>query len=259
MKKGINVLSLFDGISCGQIALKRANIKVENYFASEIDKYAIQVTQKNHPNTIQIGDVVNISNVENIDLIIGGSPCQSFSIAGDNTGFDGKSGLFWEYVRVLNETKPKYFILENVVMKKEWRDIITEAVGVEPIEINSNLVTAQGRKRLYWTNIPNVTQPKDKGILLKDILTSGIPYREKSQTILSTIYKENAKSMVKRKKWGLLVNENGLDRKFNPIECERLQSLPDNYTDCISDTQRYKSTGNGWSVDVITHIMSFIP
>lgn len=138
----MNVLSLFDGLSCGQIALNRAGVKYDNYYASEIDQYAIKVTQHNYPNTIQLGDIHNIKGTElpYINLLMGGSPCQSFSSAGNRTGFDGKSGLFWEYVRILNEVKPKYFLLENVKMKKEWEEIITKEMGVEPILINSNLV-----------------------------------------------------------------------------------------------------------------------
>ena len=161
---GINVLSLFDGMSCGQIALERTGIKVNNYFASEIDKYAIQVTQKNYPNTKQLGSIVELkgNDLPKIDLLFGGSPCQSFSRAGDGTGFDGSSKLFWEFVRVLNEVKPTYFLLENVIMKKEWEDVITEALGVEPIEICSDKFVPQKRRRLYWTNIPNVKQPKQK-------------------------------------------------------------------------------------------------
>ena len=145
----MNVLSLFDGVSCGQLALQRAGVEVENYFASEIDKHAISVTQHHFPNTVQLGSVVGLdtSTLPKIDLLIGGSPCQSFSRSGDNTGFDGKSGLFWEYVRILNETKPTYFLLENVVMKKEWENIITEAIGVEPVMIDSKFFSAQKRQR----------------------------------------------------------------------------------------------------------------
>lgn len=170
----MNVLSLFDGISCGQIALNKLGIKYDNYFASEIDKYAIQITQKNYPNTKQIGSVVDVKakDLPKIDLLIGGSPCQDLSKAKtDGEGLDGeRSRLLWEYVRLLKELKPKYFLLENVVMKKEWADIISNEIGVEPIKINSNLVSAQNRKRMYWTNIPNVEQPKDKNILLGDII-----------------------------------------------------------------------------------------
>ena len=168
----LTVLSLFDGISCGQIALARAGITVKQYFASEIDKHAIKVTQSRHPDTIQLGDILDldVSILPEIELLIGGSPCQSFSVAGDGTGFDGKSKLFWEFVRILKELKPKYFLLENVKMKSSWRDIITETVGVEPIEINSALVSGQHRRRYYWTNIPGNTQPKDQEISLSDVL-----------------------------------------------------------------------------------------
>ena len=170
-------MSLFDGISCGQIALNRAGVKVNNYFASEIDKHAIKVTQHNYPNTVQVGDVTTVkcADLPKIDLLIGGSPCQGFSFAGKQLNFDDpRSKLFFEFVRLLKETKPKYFLLENVLMKKEYEQIITDHLGIEPIFINSALVSAQNRKRLYWTNIPNVTEPKDKGILLKDITEDGL-------------------------------------------------------------------------------------
>ena len=170
----MNVLSLFDGISCGQIALNRAAIKIDNYYASEIDKDAISVTQFNYPNTIQLGDVRKLKGnmLPKIDLLIGGSPCQDLSKAKtEGKGLVGeKSSLFYEYLRLLNEVKPKYFLLENVLMKKDYRDIITKELGVNPILINSSLVSAQNRERLYWTNIPNITIPKDKNILLKDII-----------------------------------------------------------------------------------------
>lgn len=169
----MNVLSLFDGISAGQLALKRVGIEVDNYFASEVDKYAIKVTQSNFPNTVQIGNVEQVSavNLPKIDLLIGGSPCQGFSPSGKGLNFeDPRSRLFFEYVRLLNEVCPKYFLLENVKMKKEWVKIISDMLGTEPVEINSSLVSAQNRKRLYWTNIPNVTIPEDKGILLKDVI-----------------------------------------------------------------------------------------
>ena len=168
----MNVLSLFDGVSCGQLALQRAGVEVENYFASEIDKHAISVTQHHFPNTVQLGSVVGLdtSTLPKIDLLIGGSPCQSFSRSGDNTGFDGKSGLFWEYIRILNELKPTYFLLENVVMKKEWENIITEAIGVEPVMIDSKFFSAQKRQRLYWTNI-NIKNQKCVYILNYQILT----------------------------------------------------------------------------------------
>ena len=179
----MKVLSLFDGISCGRLALERAGIPVEKYYASEIDKYAIQIAQKNYPDTIQIGDVTKLNYLEllDIDLVIGGSPCQGFSFAGKQLNFnDPRSKLFFEFVRAVKTIKPKYFLLENVKMKQEFQDIISEQLGVRPIEINSSLVSAQNRKRLYWTNIPNVTVPADKGILLKDILHEFTDIPEKS-------------------------------------------------------------------------------
>jgi len=190
-------LSLFDGISCGQIALNRAGVKVDNYFASEIDKHAIKVTQHNYPNTVQLGDVTTVkcADLPKIDLLIGGSPCQGFSFAGKQLNFDDpRSKLFFEFVRLLKETKPKYFLLENVPMKKEYEQIITDHLGVEPIFINSALVSAQNRKRLYWTNIPNVTEPKDKGILLKDITEDGLHGLELGQR---GRYDENGKVIQK--------------------------------------------------------------
>ena len=169
----MNVLSLFDGMSCGQIALNQLGIKVDKYYASEIDQYAITITKKNFPNTIHLGDVTKVKaeDLEPIDLLMGGSPCQGFSFAGRQLNFDDpRSALFFEFVRLLKECKPKYFLLENVRMKKEYQDVITEHLGVEPIMINSALVSAQNRVRLYWTNIPNINQPQDKGLMLKDIL-----------------------------------------------------------------------------------------
>lgn len=404
----ITVLSLFDGISCGRVALQRANIPVAKYYASEIDKYAIQVTQNNWPDTIQLGDVKNVwsRNLPKIDLLIGGSPCQDLSIAkNDREGLKGaRSGLFWHYVRLLRTCKPKYFLLENVAsMPKEAKEIITRELGVEPILINSALVSAQQRKRLYWTNIPNITQPEDKGILLKDILESGIAYQNKSLCIKAQCYKSATANFLRNDgfkatgiaepmrvpeatkkgyteimpgecvdltqmtsktrrgrsmkdksnclmandpqyyqyvkpirlggfygqttRWGIYgeegksptltasmgmgggfvpmvperlgnipgqkdnqanriysvrgksvsLNANGggggaktglykidlpdgeyVIRKLTPRECERLQTLPKDYTAGISDTQRYKCIGNGWTVDVISHILSFM-
>ena len=174
----INVLSLFDGISCGHIALDKAGIPINKYYASEIDKYAIKVTNKNYPETINLGDVTTVNGelfTDKIDLLIGGSPCQGFSQAGKMKNFDDpRSKLFWEYVRILQEVKPKYFLLENVVMKQEWQDIISEALGVKPIMIDSSLTSAATRKRLYWTNIPGVGQPEDLGITFGDIRERGV-------------------------------------------------------------------------------------
>jgi site-specific DNA-cytosine methylase len=284
------ILSLFDGMSSGRIALDRVGISVIEYYASEIDKYAQIISEKNYPDIIRLGDVKGVRGCDlpKIDLLLAGSPCQGFSFAGKQLAFnDPRSALFFEFVRILRETKPKYFLLENVKMKKEYQDIISEAVGVEPIEINSALLSAQNRRRLYWTNIPNVSQPKDKGIILKSIIESGetdrakaycldanyfkgtnlkqyltkcrrqIVFKEKSGCLLATIYKENAKSMLKRGKHGFLVSdlEAAKWRKLTPVECERLQTVPDNYTEGVSNTQRYKMLGNGWTVDVIAHIL----
>jgi DNA (cytosine-5)-methyltransferase 3A len=283
----MNVLSLFDGISCGQIALNKANIQYKNYFASEIDKNAIKVTQHHYPNTIQLGDVTKIEFIASkIDLLIGGSPCQSFSSAGNRNGFDGKSGLFWEYVRILNEIKPTYFLLENVVMKKEWKDIISDYLGVQPILINSNLFSAQNRPRYYWTNIP-ISDLVDKGIKLEDIVLddvspitltevrTGEAKRIRRESMLNgkDFSPRRAKELVQRKdnKSNCLTatfstkehlfknkNEDGY-RKMLPIEWERLQTIPDNYTlvDGMSNSQRYKMIGNAWTVDVIAHIFSY--
>lgn len=188
----MNVLSLFDGMSCGQLALKRAGIEYENYFASEVDKYAIKVSSENFPNTIHLGDVTKIdySMLPKIDLLIGGSPCQGFSFAGKQLNFnDPRSALFFEYVKALKILNPKYFMLENVVMKQGYQDVISELLGVKPIRIESSLVSAQKRSRLYWTNIPGVTQPDDKKIYLKDILETGLVDRDKSYCIDANYFK----------------------------------------------------------------------
>ena len=181
----MNVLSLFDGMSCGRIALERCGFKVENYFASEIDKHAIKVAKANYPDTVHLGDVTGVrtknqmlviphengNGHQRIDLLIGGSPCQGFSFAGGQLAFDDpRSKLFFEYVRLLEELKPRYFLLENVIMKQEFQDIITKMLGVKPVRINSNLVSAQNRDRLYWTNIPVKSLPENKRVYLKDIL-----------------------------------------------------------------------------------------
>lgn len=284
----MKVLSLFDGISCGQLALERVGIKVDTYYASEIDKYAIQITQKNYPNTIQLGDVNNIDFTQfigKINLLMGGSPCQDLSIARKGReGLEGKkSKLFWRFVEALKIIKPKYFLFENVAsMKQTDKDIVTEELGVNPIEINSSLVSGQNRLRLYWTNIPDVfNQPKDKGVLLKDILLKenknelihsqkAIEYMNRQVKDGRTHWdfahhsdiKNNKSSAVvanyfKGVPYNVLIDED-IIRKFHPIECERLQTLPDNYTEGVSNTQRYKMIGNGWTVDVITHILNQI-
>lgn len=185
----MNILNLFDGISCARVALERAGIPVTTYWASEIDKYAIQISRKNYPDIFHIGDVTTVQGLMPVDLLIGGSPCQDLSIAKrDRKGLDGsRSGLFWEYVRILHEAQPKYFILENVAsMSKDAKQVITDALGVEPIMINAALVSAQRRKRLFWTNIPGVEQPKDREIFLKDIIIDGIAERDKSLCVTST-------------------------------------------------------------------------
>ena len=357
----MRILSLFDWMACWYEALKRAWIPIDKYYASEIDKYAIQIATKNHPDIIEIWDVCEIKweDYQNIDLLIWGSPCQWFSVAGKMLNFDDpRSKLFFEYVRLLREIKPKYFLLENVKMKKERQDIISRELWVEPIEINSSLVSAQSRRRLYRTNIPSITQPKDKWILLKDILEDEVDkkyyysaerwnkilawkydivkrledakkkcntlttvwwgnhekkilvshcpatkefewqwFREdKAPTILARDYKDpkvavdliSASSGSVPRMWynpwtrDFYVNwwkDDGKSytiwamdyahmkvvdtwlciRKLTPIEYERLQTLPDNYTQWVSDTQRYKMLGNWWTVDVIAHIFSFIP
>jgi site-specific DNA-cytosine methylase len=270
------VLSVFDGMSCGQLALQRAGIEYKEYYASEIDKHAISVTQHNFPNTKQLGSITELKteNLPIIDLFIGGSPCQSFSSFGNGKGFDGKSGLFWEYVRVLKELKLKNpnikFILENVNMKKEWCDIISNELGVEPIAFNSNLVSAQNRDRLYWTNI-NFIVPRDKNILFNDILEN-LPFRE----IPKCFYKNWGDKMridkglnwVKNKKANCLTTKNchtnqyllnedkSLCRLLTANEFEKLQTVPLNYTNIVSNTERFKMLGNGWTVDVIAHIFN---
>ena len=276
----MNVLSLFDGMSCGQIALNRVGIKYDKYFASEIDKYAIKVTQHNYPETIQIGDILNVkgSDLPKIDLMFGGSPCQGFSFAGKRLNFeDPRSKLFFEFVRLRDELNPKYFLLENVKMKKEHEQVITEHMGVEPIRINSNLVSAQNRERLYWTNIPGIEQPEDKGILVKDIIDySGEHKTLPPKTIQAQLYyAKNYKATGKAPTltlelahgWGKNITPKcyveikaitGEDRLFSPLECERLQTVPDNYSSIVSNTQRFNLLGNGWTVDVIAHIFKNI-
>ena len=315
----MHILSLFDWISCGRIALERAWIQVDKYFASEVDKYAIEIAKKNYPDTIHIGSVTDVryekdewrlywhqehSILDNIDMIIWWSPCQDLSIAKkDWKGLQWeKSSLFFEYVRILKEVKPKYFLLENVAsMKKADKEEITRILteiypDVQCYLINSALVSAQNRKRLYWTNIQWVEQPEDKGILLKDILIDGIETKQKSLCITATYsracprdyFEKSSRQLIRIgefNKWGqwdriysiewksvslsangggrwaktwLYETTNGIYRKLHPLECERLQTLPDNWTEGISNTQRYKAIWNGWTVDVIKHIFSYI-
>lgn len=262
-------------MSCGQIALNKLGIKYDNYFASEIDKYAIQITQKNYPDTKQIGDVTQVKGADlpNIDLLYGGSPCQGFSTAGNELNFnDPRSKLFFEFVRLLKECKPKYFLLENVGMKKEFRDIISGYLGCEPMHINSAKLTAQNRPRFYWTNIPNVKQPTDKGLTVEQVLNikdvkvgQPQPYPRNYKKLglkrvermeFRTDGKSNA--IITNSLKNQIETENGY-RKLTPNECERLQTVPENYTEGVSDTQRYKMLGNGWTVDVIAHIFKNIP
>jgi len=269
----LTVLGLFDGMSCGQIALDRLSIPVSTYYASEIDKYAVSITQKNFPDTVQLGDITSLETTElpQIDLLMGGSPCQSFSNMGDGTGFDGKSKLFWEFVRILKETKPKYFLFENVVMRKAWVEIISNELGVQPIKINSGLLSTQRRNRLYWTNIPNIGQPADLDLDFRDIIEADVDVKYqltpravervrqkqgydlvgfKSKCLFATYYKNSSNSRE-----GQIIETEDYLRRLTPQECEILQTVPLGYTEGVSDTQRYKMLGNGWTVDVVAHIL----
>lgn len=336
------VLSLFDGIACGMVALKRCGIYVDKYFASEIDSSAIKVATQNHPEIIEIGDVRNISYkdgiiktdcgeyvVGKIDLMFGGSPCTNFSSIGYANGmmsgeieilsldqylslkesgadFIGESYLFWEYCRLLKEVCPKYFLLENVVMSKKWAEIITKAIGLTPIKINSSVVSAQSRPRLYWTNIPNVSPPEEKQIILKDILDSNadtkdvsecdtvqkaLPRLQKKYGYIPEMFNAYNTTEITNKAPTLsrgsmvtsscattifvkcdggkhIVKDGVLDgiyntklcngrynlRKLSGMEIERLQTLPDEYTNGVSYSKRSSLCGNAWTVDVIAHI-----
>jgi site-specific DNA-cytosine methylase len=273
----MNVLSLFDGMSCGRIALDRLGIKVDNYYSSEIDKYAMQVSEANYPDIIQIGDVtkINYDELPQIDLIMGGSPCQGFSFAGKQLAFDDpRSALFFCFWRAVKHLKPKYFLLENVRMKKEYLDVISEYMRVEPIMINSALVSAQNRVRFYWTNIPGIEQPEQRGIVLRDILEDGFDSeRDKSYCIDAGAFRGRyeddgtikqklelrqggkTNSLTTVQKDNVVTKDNVYWRKLTPVECERLQTVPDNYTNHVSNTQRYKMLGNGWTIETITHIL----
>ncbi|MCM1529768.1 MAG: DNA cytosine methyltransferase [Alistipes sp.] len=344
----MDVLSLFDGISCGMVALERSGIPVEKYSAYEIDKYALTVSKKNYHKIEQYGDVFegSFKKHKGCDLLIGGSPCTFWSVAKRDreTTPDGEGfKMFMQYVRALEESRPKYFLYENNnSIHKDIKTEISKFLGVEPIMINSALVSAQHRKRCYWTNIPNVTQPEDKGILLKDIIISGIPWQDKSYAYTTRCQAATFKDTLERHRHTMIaepvilndingkartikaqykntgipnavrtdgfgatmvavpvkigqigkyqqdrvysvygksvcLKANGgngaktglykidlpdgdyIIRKLYPIEAERLQTLPDNYTEGVSNTQRYKGIGNGWTVDVIAHILGFIP
>ena len=351
---GLTVLSLFDGMSCGQLALQKAGIKVKQYYAAEIDKYAIQVTQANFPDTIQLGDVTKVfaKDLPKIDLLIGGSPCQGFSFAGKMLNFkDPRSKLFFDFVRLKNECKPKWFFLENVQMPYEHELVISKYMGIEPIVINSRLLTAQNRVRNYWTNIneqpyglfgdlkPNIPMPKDKKVLLHHITepfasdkyllsekaiakilrrnwsipkiepdktgailpknNSGQLSVDSGTTLIRCVAMRGREACLspKRTEYGKQIRkdyeagkikeqrkniqqleprndgktntltsvqkDNLLQigdkvRRLTELECERLQSVPDNYTNHVSSTQRYKMLGNGWTVDVIAYIFGFM-
>ena len=284
--KPLTVLSLCDGMSCGQIALKELGIKVDKYFASEIKPIAIKVTKDNFPDTIHIGDVNTIhykdgvlhtekgDYVVDIDLVIYGSPCQSFSIAMKKAlrvGLENKekSGLFLECYRILKEVQPKYFLMENVgTMKEEDKDYITEAMGVQPIFINSSLVSAQLRRRYYWTNIPNVTIPEDRGIMLQDILTSGFTDRKKARALVvseSRPLRDKKKMMHRYTTTGMLTlvfedlnDKENTCRIFNQTELERLQTVPEGYTKCLTRNEAADVLGDGWTIEVICWIFSFL-
>ena len=272
----MKVLSLFDGISCGRVALERVGVVVEVYHAYEIDERAKEISKYNYPDIVHFGDVAQCSGIdyykENFDLLIGGSPCQDLSIAKQNReGLDGqRSSLFFEYLRVLEEMNPKYFLYENVEsMSKEDKDTITNYLGVEPIMIDSALVSAQRRKRLYWTNIPNVTLPKDEKILLKDILDPTIPFREipsfakgmwgdtPRASSIGWIMNNKANTLTTNRSHTTqyYFNEDkSLIRLLEPREWEKLQTLPIGYTSGFGKQQACKGIGNGWTVDVIAHI-----
>lgn len=322
----IEVLSLFDGCSGAMLALKKAKIPVSEYHAFEIDKYAIKVSKSNFPEIKHYGDVRKASTMfkeGDFDLLIGGSPCQDLSIAGKRKGLEGeRSGLFREYVKCLEAYKPKYFLFENVAsMSTKNKAIISKALMVKPIMINSALVTAQNRKRLYWTNIPGIEQPEDRGILLKDVVFKDVypfaihnlyggfgeksvrVFTEKSPTIRTSSGGGHIPSLVKM---SLLHSQTAIDymnktvrggrthwdfghhsdirddkssavvanffkgvpynvfkdwnciRSFHPIECMRLQKLPDNFCDGVSKTQQLKMIGNGFTIPVIAHILKRI-
>ena len=306
----MRVLSLFDGICCGHLALERAGIKIDSYDAYEIEPNAIKATQANFPDVVHHGDVTKEDFTKykgKIDLLIGGSPCTQLSMAGNGQGLKGaQSKLFYDYARALEEAQPKYFLLENVIMKKEWEDIITKILGVEPIEINSSLVSAQNRRRLYQTNIPNVTQPEDRGIKLEDILDDvefknyknpaairgrrlnkativgrrldenghrqdydkTIPISQclevrasntDKSNCLTTVDKDNVLTPLPVGRYPDAFKNNLPFRYYTTKEMCRLQTLPDSFLNMIPESAARKALGNGWTVNVISHIFSFLP
>jgi site-specific DNA-cytosine methylase len=286
MKKTIVVVSTFDGISVALLALRwrYPNRKII-YYVIEIDKKAMMISRHNHPDNDllsvrYLGDIRNVTRdmiPEHVDIFVGGSPCQSFSIAGKQEGFDGKSGLFWEYVRLKKELNPTYFLLENVGMKQAWQNIISAALGRKPLLINSSLLSAQFRKRLYWTNIPDVTIPEDRGITIPDIVQGGFSGAGKRNRFKGDYYPNGRKKwndgwMTIRKdhKSNCLTRSGGCDkvklingdiRALTIEEKERLQTLPVGYTNVpgLCKTARSEAIGNSWTLEVIKHIFSFLP
>ena len=281
-----NVVSTFDGISGLQIALNRRGLEYENYYASEIDEYSIKITQKNYPNTIQMGDICDLSMTDfprEIDLLVGGSPCQGFSLMGNRLNFDDeRSKLLFEFVRLKNELNPTWFILENVVMRQDIQDAISALLGCKPIQINSSILSGQNRKRLYWTNIPDVRQKL--AITIFPIITGKSVLTDQTYEIATVRKGKNGgpRQIVKPAsiKLGCLtasyykgVNSDGRPAKskffgdyeagkiemLSPLECERLQTVPEGYTEGVSKTQRYKALGNGFTVDVISFILGCLP
>lgn len=285
----MKVLSLFDGISCGMVALERAGIPVKRYVAYEIDENAIKVSMHNYPQIEHCGDVTkaDFTRYKGFDIVIGGSPCQDFSTLNrTRDGLDGKkSHLFWEFVRAVKEVEPKYFLLENnVSMPNEAKQIITETLGVEPIKINSALVSGQMRNRLYWTNIPNVSQPADKGIDLRELVIKYPYYNEiklvdwtKKKIVeienkygyIPNVFCPYNKVKITNKHYCLtaqgnsqtksstnILHKDGKFYMFNSDFWEILQTLPQGYTDCLKKEGSRKTViGNGWTVDVIAHIL----
>ena len=272
-----NILSVFDGISCARLALDKIGFNYDNYYSSEIDKWSLDIAKKNYSDNINLGDITEIDGTQlhNIELLIGGSPCQGFSLIGEQLNFeDERSALIFHFFRLLEECKPKYFLLENVKMKPECRDFISKQLGVEPIEINSSLVSGQNRRRLYWTNIPKITQPQDLDVDGKSIFEDSkyematvrkakgdlprrvVPPNGKKLGCLTASYYKGANGDGRPAKATIFGEYSQSDlTMLTPKECERLQTIPDNYTEGISKTQRYKMIGNGFTVDVIAHIL----